>query len=81
MENSSASTVIKLQGDIVHLEQKINSLESNEKCQSNNIENMRKYIKNLEEEVSTRSEDLIEKNRLLRKFESEEEELNRMISN
>jgi hypothetical protein len=50
----------------------VSDLESNEKCQTNNIDNMRRYIKSLEEEVSTKSEELVEKNRLLRKFESEE---------
>ena len=42
---------------------------------------MRKYIKNLEEEVDTKSGELLEKRKLLRKFEDEEEELNRMIAN
>ena len=40
---------------------------------------MRKYIKSLEEEVTTKSEEIIGKTRLLRKYEDEENELNRMI--
>ena len=42
---------------------------------------MRTYIKSLEEEVSTKSEQLLEKKKMLRKFEEEEEELNKMVSN
>lgn len=42
---------------------------------------MRNYIKNLEEEVSTKSEELLEKTRLLRKYQDEEEELNKMVAN
>jgi hypothetical protein len=40
---------------------------------------MRKYIKSLEDEVATKSKEVMEKNKLLRKFEDEEDELNRMI--
>ena len=81
MENDSGSLISKLKGDINYLEKRVDELEHNERSQNTNIENMRTYIKSLEEEVSTKSEELIQKKKLLRKFEEEEEELNRMVSN
>ena len=59
---------MKLKGDLRALTESQQEMESSIKCQNNNIENMRKYIKNLEEEVSTKSEVILEKNKLLRKF-------------
>lgn len=43
-------------------------MESASSTQNNNIDNMKKYIKSLEDEVSTKSEELLEKSKLLRKF-------------
>lgn len=48
LENSSASIVSKMKGDITHLEKQLAELESNSLIQNNNIETMRKYIKSLE---------------------------------
>mgnify|MGYP000277125076 CR=1 FL=1 len=59
MENDSVSVISRLKGDVSSLEGRVKDLESTEKSQSTNIENMRKYIKTLEEEVSTKSEDLL----------------------
>ena len=81
MENDSGSLISKLKGDINYLEKRVDELEHNERSQNTNIDNMRTYIKSLEEEVSTKSEQLIDKKKLLRKYQEEEDELNRMISN
>ncbi len=51
------------------MERKIGELESNAIIQANNSETMKKYIKNLEEEIATKSEELLTKNRLLRQFQ------------
>lgn len=59
IENGAASTISKLKGDITNLEKTIAEWESNALCQNNNMENMRNYIKNLEEEVSSKSEELL----------------------
>ena len=56
MENDSGSLISKLKGDINYLEKRVDELEHNERSQNTNIDNMRTYIKSLEEEVSTKSE-------------------------
>lgn len=69
IQNGSASVLSKLNGDIQYLEKQIAELESNAIIQTNNGETMKKYIKNLQEEVATKSEEIMAKTRLLRQFQ------------
>lgn len=79
LENTSSVAISRLQAEVSHKEAKIYQLENTSNNQASNIESMRKYIKSLQEEVGDKSRELLEKNRLLRKYEDEEEELNGMV--
>lgn len=79
LENTSSVAISRLQAEVSHKEAKIIQLENTSNNQASNIESMRKYIKSLQEEVGDKSRELLEKNRLLRKYEDEEEELNGMV--
>ncbi len=81
LENTSVSTMAKLNDQIARQQTKILELDNTVNNQAINIDTMRKYIRNLEEEVATKTKEVMEKNKLLRKFEDEEDELNRMIEN
>lgn len=68
LENSSALTLSKLNADLALQQTKIIELGNTVSNQDINIETMRSYIKNLEEEVATKTREVLEKNKLLRRF-------------
>lgn len=68
LENSSASTLAKLNADLALQQAKVIELGNTVANQNINIDTMRNYIKSLEEEVATKTREVLEKNKLLRRF-------------
>jgi uncharacterized coiled-coil protein SlyX len=59
LENNSVSTLSKLNDQIARQETKILELDNTVNNQTINIDTMRKYIRSLEEEVATKSKEIL----------------------
>lgn len=61
-------TLSKLNADLALQQAKVIELGNTVSNQNINIETMRNYIKSLEEEVAMKTREVLEKNKLLRRF-------------